>query len=154
MKLEILLPFRVFLRKDDVLRIIAETTEGSFGLLPHRLDCVAAMVPGILTFETVADGEVFVAIDEGVLVKTGGQEQRVAIARAIVTDPDLILADEPTGNLDANSAKDVLELLRRLNTEFHKTILMVTHDPHSAAVASRLLHLDKGKILEAQASAA
>lgn len=85
---------------------------------------------------------------------SGGQEQRVAIARAIVTDPDLILADEPTGNLDANSAKDVLELLRRLNTEFHKTILMVTHDPHSAAVASRLLHLDKGKILEAQASAA
>jgi putative ABC transport system ATP-binding protein len=79
---------------------------------------------------------------------SGGQEQRVAIARAIVTDPDLILADEPTGNLDAQSAKDVLALLQRLNQEFHKTILMVTHDPHSAAAASRLIHLDKGKFLE------
>ncbi len=85
---------------------------------------------------------------------SGGQEQRVAIARAIVTDPDLILADEPTGNLDAQSAKDVLALLQRLNQEFHKTILMVTHDPHSAAAASRLIHLDKGKFLEAATTTA
>jgi putative ABC transport system ATP-binding protein len=82
---------------------------------------------------------------------SGGQEQRVAIARAIVTDPELILADEPTGNLDANSAREVLSLLQRLNTEFKKTIIMVTHDPHSAAAASRLLHLDKGKFIEAEA---
>ena len=82
---------------------------------------------------------------------SGGQEQRVAIARAIVTDPDIILADEPTGNLDANSARDVLSLLQRLNTEFGKTIVMVTHDPHSAAAASRLIHLDKGKFVEATA---
>jgi putative ABC transport system ATP-binding protein len=82
---------------------------------------------------------------------SGGQEQRVAIARAIVTDPELILADEPTGNLDANSAREVLSLLQRLNTEFKKTIIMVTHDPHSAAAASRLLHLDKGKFVEAEA---
>src|SRR5262249_31091045 len=85
---------------------------------------------------------------------SGGQEQRVAIARAIVTDPDLLLADQPTGNLDATSAKEVLTLLQKLNTEFGKTILMVTHDPHSAAAASRLIHLDKGKFLEAPAATA
>jgi putative ABC transport system ATP-binding protein len=85
---------------------------------------------------------------------SGGQEQRVAIARAIVTDPDIILADEPTGNLDATSAKDVLSLLQKLHKDFNKTIVMVTHDPHSAAAASRLLHLDKGKFVEADALAA
>ena len=85
---------------------------------------------------------------------SGGQEQRVAIARAIVTDPDIILADEPTGNLDANSAHDVLSLLQKLNKEFGKTIVMVTHDPHSAAAASRLIHLDKGKFVEAEPMAA
>jgi putative ABC transport system ATP-binding protein len=82
---------------------------------------------------------------------SGGQEQRVAIARAIVTDPDLILADEPTGNLDANSARDVLSLLQRLNKDFGKTIVLVTHDPHSAAAASRVIHLDKGKFIEGPA---
>src|SRR5204862_4654375 len=81
---------------------------------------------------------------------SGGQEQRVAIARAIVSDPDIILADEPTGNLDANSARDVLTLLQKLNKDFGKTIIMVTHDPHSAAAASRVLHLDKGKFVEAE----
>ncbi|HXE54092.1 MAG TPA: ABC transporter ATP-binding protein [Tepidisphaeraceae bacterium] len=84
---------------------------------------------------------------------SGGQEQRVAIARSIVTDPDLILADEPTGNLDAASARDVLALLRKLNTDFGKTIVMVTHDPHSAAAASRVIHLDKGRFVEAEAMA-
>jgi len=79
---------------------------------------------------------------------SGGQEQRVAIARALVTDPDIILADEPTGNLDAASATDVLSLLQKLNKDFGKTIIMVTHDPHSAAAAGRLLHLDKGKFIE------
>ena len=85
---------------------------------------------------------------------SGGQEQRVAIARAIVTDPDIILADEPTGNLDAGSAKEVLELLQKLNRDFNKAIIMVTHDPHSAAAASRLLHLDKGKFVELPAETA
>jgi putative ABC transport system ATP-binding protein len=80
---------------------------------------------------------------------SGGQEQRVAIARAIVTDPDIILADEPTGNLDATSARDVLTLLQKLNKDFGKTVVMVTHDPHSAAAASRVIHLDKGKFVEA-----
>jgi putative ABC transport system ATP-binding protein len=78
---------------------------------------------------------------------SGGQEQRVAIARAIVTDPDLILADEPTGNLDAQSASEVLALLGRLNKEFGKTIVMVTHDPHAARSASKIRHLEKGELL-------
>jgi len=79
---------------------------------------------------------------------SGGQEQRVAIARAIVTDPTLLLADEPTGDLDAKSAGEVLVLLQRLNKEFKKTIIMVTHDPHAAERASRLLHLEKGTLVE------
>ena len=78
---------------------------------------------------------------------SGGQEQRVAIARAIVTDPDLILADEPTGNLDATSATEILTLLSRLNKEFGKTIVMVTHDPHAARFASKIRHLEKGELL-------
>jgi putative ABC transport system ATP-binding protein len=78
---------------------------------------------------------------------SGGQEQRVAIARAIVTDPDLILADEPTGNLDAASAEDVLTMLARLNREFDKTVVMVTHDPHAAKFARTIRHLDKGRLL-------
>ena len=79
---------------------------------------------------------------------SGGQEQRVAIARAIVTDPTLLLADEPTGDLDAKSAGEVLTLLQRLNQEFKKTILMVTHDPHAAERASHVLHLEKGTLVE------
>ncbi len=79
---------------------------------------------------------------------SGGQEQRTAIARAIVADPTLILLDEPTGQLDAKSAFEVLELLRRLNEEFKKTILMVTHDAHAAEKAKVVLHLEKGDLLE------
>jgi putative ABC transport system ATP-binding protein len=79
---------------------------------------------------------------------SGGQEQRVAIARAIVTDPTLLLADEPTGDLDAKSAGEVLTLLQRLNQEYKKTIVMVTHDPHAAERASHLLHLEKGTLVE------
>jgi putative ABC transport system ATP-binding protein len=77
---------------------------------------------------------------------SGGQEQRVAIARAIVTDPALLLADEPTGDLDRESADQVLTLLSRLNAEFGKTVLMVTHDPEAAAYAKRVVHLDKGRL--------
>ena len=79
---------------------------------------------------------------------SGGQEQRVAIARAIVTDPTLLLADEPTGDLDAKSAGEVLTLLQRLNQEFKKTIVMVTHDPRAADRAAHLLHLEKGTLVE------
>jgi len=84
---------------------------------------------------------------------SGGQEQRVAIARAIVTDPTLLLADEPTGDLDAKSAGEVLTLLQRLNQEYKKTIVMVTHDPHAAERASHLLHLEKGTLVEQTAVA-
>jgi putative ABC transport system ATP-binding protein len=78
---------------------------------------------------------------------SGGQEQRVAIARALVTDPTLLVADEPTGNLDAHAAADVLGLLQRLNQEAGKTVIMVTHDPKAAAYARRIAHLEKGELL-------
>ena len=78
---------------------------------------------------------------------SGGQEQRVAIARAIVTDPYLIVADEPTGDLDRQSAGEILDLLEQLNREFQKTIVMVTHDPLAAERARRVLHLDKGQLV-------
>jgi len=80
---------------------------------------------------------------------SGGQEQRVAIARAIVSDPTLLLADEPTGDLDSQSATEVLEVLKRLNEDFHKTVVMVTHDPHAASYAHVTRHLEKGMLLPA-----
>ena len=79
---------------------------------------------------------------------SGGQEQRVGIARAIVTDPTLLLCDEPTGDLDRKSGDEILELLTTLNREHGKTIVMVTHDPHAAARAKRTLHLEKGQLVE------
>jgi F-type H+-transporting ATPase subunit epsilon len=82
MNLKLLLPFQVFAEKTGVLRIVAETSAGSFGLLPRRLDCVAALVPGILVYETELEGEVYVAVDEGVLVKTG-PDVFVSVRRAI-----------------------------------------------------------------------
>ena len=77
---------------------------------------------------------------------SGGQQQRVAIARAIVTDPTLIIGDEPTGDLDRKSAEEILILMERLNSEFKKTIVMVTHDPHAAERAHKIQHLDKGEL--------
>lgn len=85
---------------------------------------------------------------------SGGQEQRVAIARAIVTDPDLLLADEPTGNLDARSGEETLNILATLNRQLQKTIIMVTHDPHAAGYATHERHLEKGVLLEAALSTA
>ena len=82
MNLKILLPFQIFAEKTGVLRIVAETREGSFGLLPHRLDCVSALEPGILIYETDEEGEVYVAVDKGVLVKTG-PDVLVSVRRAL-----------------------------------------------------------------------
>src|SRR5690242_2212447 len=83
---------------------------------------------------------------------SGGQEQRVAMARAIVTDPALILADEPTGNLDAASAQEVLTILLKLNKDFGKTVVMVTHDPHAAKYASKVQYLEKGELVSQTAA--
>src|SRR6185369_11475733 len=80
---------------------------------------------------------------------SGGQEQRVAIARAIVADPKIIVADEPTGDLDAEAALAIMNLLTRLNREMKKTLIMVTHDPKTAKFASQTLHLEKGQLVEA-----
>ncbi|HKN78479.1 MAG TPA: ATP-binding cassette domain-containing protein, partial [Lysobacter sp.] len=79
---------------------------------------------------------------------SGGQEQRVAIARAIVSDPHLLVCDEPTGDLDRTTADEILKLLQALNREHGKTIVMVTHDPLAAGFANRTLHLDKGRLAE------
>ena len=83
---------------------------------------------------------------------SGGQEQRVGIARAIVTDPTLLLCDEPTGDLDRKAGDEILDLLQALNREHGKTIVMVTHDPHAAARATRTLHLEKGVLVQEAAA--
>jgi putative ABC transport system ATP-binding protein len=83
---------------------------------------------------------------------SGGQEQRVAIARAIVADPKIIVADEPTGDLDATAAASIMDLLGRLNKELGKTLIMVTHDPRTAGFADQVLHLEKGRLVESPAS--
>lgn len=83
---------------------------------------------------------------------SGGQEQRVSIARAIVADPAILVADEPTGDLDAQNAREILDLLQQLNSDHHKTIIMVTHDPKAAEHAKRTLHLDKGVLVEGKGS--
>ena len=95
MNLKVLLPFKIFAEKTGVSRIVAETSEGSFGLLPHRLDCVAALAPGILLYETDAEGEVFVAVDEGVLVKAG---------------PDVLISvRQALGGTDLGRLRDAVE---------------------------------------------
>jgi F-type H+-transporting ATPase subunit epsilon len=101
MHLKVLLPFQVFAEKTDVTRIVAETREGSFGLLPHRLDCVAALVPGILIYQTESGGEVLVAVDEGVLVKTGA-DVLVSVRRAI--------GGTDLGQLHASVAKEFMTM--------------------------------------------
>ena len=83
---------------------------------------------------------------------SGGQEQRVGIARAIVTDPALLLCDEPTGDLDRETAGEILDLLGELNRRYKKTVILVTHDPLAAERARRVLHVDKGVLIEAKAA--
>jgi len=129
MNLKVLLPFQVFAEKAGVLRIVAETREGSFGLLPHRLDCVAALVPGILTYQTAADGEVFVAVDEGVLVKTG-PDVLVSVRRALggkdlsrlreVVQKEFLTLDEHEQSVRTVQAKLETGFLRRFATFQHE----------------------------------
>ena len=105
MRLKVLLPFEVFVDEADVSSIVAETPEGSFGLLPHRLDCVAALAPGILTYGTAAREEVFLAVDEGVLAKTGA-DVFVSVRRAL-RGPDLAqLRDAVTRQFEQQDAQD------------------------------------------------
>ena len=127
MHLKVLLPFQVFAEKTDVLRIVAETREGSFGLLPHRLDCVAALTPGILTYETTSDVQVFVAVDEGVLVKTG-PDVLVSVRNAIAgtdlgqlreaVEREFLHLDEREQSVRSVLAKMEGDLMRRMAT-FH-----------------------------------
>jgi len=123
MNLKVLLPFRVFAEKTGVLRIVSETRTGSFGLLPHRLDCVAALAPGILTYETEADGELFIAIDEGMLVKAGSQVL-VSVRRAMdgtdlgqlraAVEREFLTLDEHERSVRSVLARMESDLIRRM----------------------------------------
>ena len=127
MNLKVLLPFQVFAEKTGVTRIVAETREGSFGLLPHRLDCVAALAPGILIYEDEAEGEVYVAVDEGVLIKTG-PDVLVSVRNAIAgrdlrrlseaVEREFLTLDEREQSVRSVLAKMESGFIRRL-AEFH-----------------------------------
>ena len=129
MKLKILLPFQVFAEKNAVSRIVAETHDGSFGILPHRLDCVAALTPGILTYETEEEGEVFVAVDEGVLVKAG-PDVLVSVRRALsgtdlgelraAVEQEFLTLDEAEQNVRSVMAKLETGFLRRFAAFQHE----------------------------------
>lgn len=129
MNLEVLLPFRFLMRKTEVSRIVAETSEGSFGLLQHRLDCVAALTPGILTFETPTDGEVFLAVDEGVLVKTGA-DVRVSVRRAILGGDLAQLRDavEREFLTQDEQARELRAAMRKLESGFVARFASLRHD--------------------------
>ena len=129
MNLKVLLPFQVFADKTGVLRIVAETCEGSFGLLPNRLDCVAALAPGILTYETEADGEVFVAVDEGVLVKTG-PDVLVSVRRALMganLEELRESVEKEFLTLDADE-QSVRSLMTKLETGFLSRLAAFQHE--------------------------
>jgi len=129
MNLKVLLPFQIFAEKTDVLRIIAETGEGSFGLLPQRLDCVAALSPGILIYETEAEGEVYLAIDEGVLVKTG-PDVLVSVRRALA-GRDLAqlraMVEKEFLTLDENE-QSVRAVMAKLETGFIRRFAHFQHE--------------------------
>lgn len=123
MNLKILLPFQIFAEKKGVSRIVAETRNGSYGLLPHRLDCVAALEPGILIYETETEGEVYVAVDEGILIKTG-QDVLVSVRSAIVgtdlsqlreaVEREFLTLDESEQKIRSVMTKLEIGLVRRL----------------------------------------
>jgi F-type H+-transporting ATPase subunit epsilon len=129
MNLKVLLPFQIFAEKTDVLRIVAETGEGSFGLLPQRLDCVAALSPSILIYETEAEGEVYLAIDEGVLVKTG-PDVLVSVRRALA-GRDLAqlraMVEKEFLTLDENE-QSVRAVMAKLETGFIRRFAHFQHE--------------------------
>ena len=129
MKLKVLLPFQVFAEKAGVSRIVAETCEGSFGLLPHRLDCVAALTPGILVYQTEAEGEAYLAVDEGILVKAGA-EVLVSVRRASGgTDLGQLhtLVEKEFLNLDERE-KSVRSVMTKLETGFLSRLATFQHE--------------------------
>ena len=126
--LKVLLPFAIFTETSDVTRIVAETREGSFGLLPHRLDCAAALAPGILTYETAAEGEVYLAVDEGILVKAG-LEVLVSVCNAIAgTDLSRLreTVEQQFMNLDEQEQK-VRSALAKLESGFIRRFTAFQH---------------------------
>jgi F-type H+-transporting ATPase subunit epsilon len=129
MKLKVLLPFEVYAERTGVTRIVAETTEGSFGLLPNRLDCVASLVPGILVVETEADGEFYIAVDEGVLVKTG-PEVLVSVRNAIggAELKDLREAVEREFRTLDEHEQSVRVVLARMENGFVRQLARLHHD--------------------------
>ena len=129
MNLKVLLPFQVFADRTGVTRIVAETHEGSFGLLPHRLDCVAVLAPGILTYATDADGEVYLAVDEGVLVKTG-PTVLVSVRRAIGgTDLGQLRAAVEQGFLTLDAQEQGLRsVMARLETGVLRRFMNLQHE--------------------------
>lgn len=129
MNLKILLPFRVFAEKTGVSRIVAETPAGSFGLLPHRLDCVAALTPGILIYETESDGEVYVAVDEGILVKTG-LDVFVSVRRALGGADLGQLRDAVEKDFRAldQQEQDVRMVMAKLESGFLRRMVSVQHE--------------------------
>ena len=129
MRLKVLLPFRVFVDTAHVSRLVAETPEGSFGLLPNRLDCVAALTPGILIYETPTDGEVFLAVDEGVLIKAG-HEVTVSVRRAMI-GANLGQLREAVQNEFLNldeQARSVRTLMDKLESRFLSRFSRMDHE--------------------------
>lgn len=129
MQLEVLLPYRVFLQAKDVTRIVAETPDGSFGLLPRRLDCVAALAPGILTYGTEAGGEAFIAIDAGILVKCG-DAVRVSVRRALAGGDLARLRDAVEREFRAldEQARSLRATLAKLESGFVSRLATLRHD--------------------------
>jgi len=129
MNLKILLPFQIFAEKTEVLRIIAETSIGSFGILPHRLDCVVALLPSILCYETEADGEVYIAVDEGVLVKTGS-EVLISVRRAMAGESLAQLrtaVEQEFLTLDENE-QSIRSVMAKLESGFLRRFAGFQHD--------------------------
>ena len=127
--LKILLPFQVFIEKSDVKRIVAQTIQGSFGLLPNRLDCTAALVPGILTYETEAGGETYLAVDQGVLVKTG-KDVLVSVRNAIGgTDLEKLHQAVKREFLELDEQeKNVRSVLAKMESGFIRRLMRFQHE--------------------------